>query len=282
MHQEFSPQLLRELPHEREREQDAQQPVESRCSRRHSRHRFRRARPWATNRGPGEPAQAQAIAERAKVALAQELNGLGPNSEYVDVERRYRRYGPAADQIPASEGPETITTTLTVTFDARGNQSTLLSETRANDGTLLQTARSVDGAYEHVNVVTGETRRLVPTDGLISAERFKSETLAANVKRAGLVDGDAHWEVVARSQGTIQVRGPAVLPHIPESADGYTIPYVRDLAPVDSYTLVTLDAVTYSPLKHETYVVGADGRTTLVELIEKVSTTVSQTTPTQP
>lgn len=205
------------------------------------------------------------------VAVQPVLQQLGPGTTFHMADVVYRRYGPAAAEIPSSEGPETRRIEYWISFDAQGALAAFLIETRDTNGTLLTTG-TLDGddlVFRDANSVETDrqanVRAAVTVDGVkasISTAITRSNEALSNRPAAPAS------EMMGRPVVVVEDRRPFRngLPGRKETdSTGYEIPYVADLNPVDEIRRSYVLPDQFRTLRSEVVIVGEHGTETVVE-----------------
>ena len=220
---------------------------------------------------------AQALAQQMRAADDPTVSAIGPNTEYHVVERTYRRYGAAADEIQAvpGNGPEVQISDLRFGFDGNGKETYAIANITNEAGQQLQHTELGPAGFVNTNTATGTTTSLGGAPQTATA--FKANSTAVRDAQANDVES-GKFDIVQRDQGAIIIRQTVSIPAISDQSgnvldQGYTIPFVRDLNPMSSYTLTTLNPSSFMPVKTQTFVVDKAGKTSLIQEMDIVSET---------
>jgi len=201
------------------------------------------------------------------VAVQPVLQQLGPGTTLHIVDVVYRRYGPAAAQIPASEGPEQRRIEHWFTFDDQGALADVRIEIRDINGTLL-TAGALDGEDLVFHDTTGsETKRQARVRGALTVEHLKRNISTAITKTHEALSNrpDAPTgDVDGRAVVILEDRRPLRVPVGPQGT-GFRIPQVADLNPVDEVRRAYVLPGEFRTLRSEVVIVGGDDTETVVE-----------------
>lgn len=188
----------------------------------------------------------------------------------------YRRYGPAATQIPASEGPETRRIETWLSFDDQGDLEALRIESRDANGRILSTG-TLEGSelvFRDANgdAAPGTTARPnLTVDGLkesiVQAITVNRDVLSKNPNApTSAVRGSSVLLVEKRRAFPNSIRTGADTAGLAEgvSRSGFEIPFVGDLNPTEEIRRSYVLPDEFRTLKTEV-VVSADGKETIVE-----------------
>ena len=195
------------------------------------------------------------------------LQQLGPNTTFHTIKVVYRRYGGAANQVPAEEGPQTVRSEGWLTFDDQGAVHTVRAENRANDGTVVSTAvlegndlvfRNADGTErgrlsnfaEYMNV--GVLRERIAGAAVATYSRIGQET-------APSVDLDERTVLV------LEARSPDRNVDRPSNVVGFELPYTADLDGVEKIQRQYVLPDEYRGVRSEVVILDDRGVETVIE-----------------
>ncbi len=216
---------------------------------------------------PGERVKSQQAVD--PVAVQPVLQQLGPGTTFHMVDVVYRRYGPAAADVPSSEGPETRRIEYWISFDAQGALAALVIETRGTNGTLLTTG-TLDGAdlvFRDANGVETDRQANVRAGMTVDGVKASISTAITKSHEALLSHPNTPAsEMMGRSVEVLEDRRPfrSGVP-VATAGTGYEIPYVADLRPAEETrrSYVLLDE--FRTIRSEVGIVSDDGTETIVE-----------------